>query len=263
VEEQPRAVVAGPKLIAFRIIAGLFGALSVISSIAFAIPVFTNEEDKIHSFHILGSLPMFVLVTGLAMVVLALRPANVTALRIAWAVTIGTVIASIIGEDFVSGSYYVAPIVVVLLTILAPSSTRNELLRFGSPTFALLSSAIIAAIPAIIYAWDQARIQPLVDPMHDPTGHWEFHHWTGIAGVALALVLAAVVVAFRRPGDRMWIWIVGIATMIFGAAGVIFSDEVRYPSTVGTLWGLVVLFAGLVFIAVAETADRAPAEAPG
>jgi hypothetical protein len=263
VDEQPSVAVPGPKLIAFRIIAGLFGALSIISSIAFAIPVFTNEEDKIHSFHILGSLPVFVLVTGVAMVVLVIRPTDVVALRIAWAVTIGTVIASIFGEDFLSGSYYVAPIVLALLTILAPAPTRNELLRFGSPTIALLSLAIVAAIPAIIYAWDQARVQPLGDPMHDPTGHWEFHHWTGIAGTALALVLAGIVAAFRPPGDRMWIWVVGLATMVFGAAGVIFSDEVRYPSTVGTLWGLIVLFAGLVFIAVAELADRAPAEAPG
>ena len=257
-DEQPRSP-GGGKVLAFRIVAGLFGALSIVSTIVFAIPVFTNEEDKVHSFHVLGSAPVFILVTGLAMVVLVFRPGDVTALRVAWAVTIGTVIASIIGQDFVSGTYYIAPIVMVVLTILSP--VRDELLRFGTPMIALLSLAIIAAIPAIIYAWDQARIQLQVDPMHDPTGHWKFHHWSGIAGSALALVLVGAVVSFRRPGDRMWIWLAGLATMVFGAAGVIFSDDVRYPSTVGTLWGLVILFAGLVFIAVAEIADRSPVEA--
>lgn len=259
-DEQPD-VVPSPKLIAFRIIAGLFGALSIVSSILFAIPALTDEEDKAHSFHVLGALPVFVLITGLAMVVLVYRPTDVTALRLAWAVTLGTVIASIIGGDFFSGSYYVALGVVVLLTIFAPDP--GALLRFGSPSIALLCLAIVAAIPAIVYAWDNARIQTQVDPMNDPTGHWEFHHWSGIAGVALALVLAGVVVAFRHPGDRMWIWTVGLATMLFGAAGVIFSDEVRYPSSIGTLWGLIVLFAGLVYIAVAEIADRATVEAPG
>jgi len=256
-DEQSRPA-GGAKVVAFRIIAGLFGALEIIATLAFGVPVFTNEEDKVHSFHILGSAPVFLLLTGLAMVVLVIRPTDVLALRVAWAVTIGTVIASLMGQDFISGSYYIAPIVLIVLTILSP--VRDELLRFGSPMIALLSLAIVAAIPAIIYAWDQARIQVQVDPMHDPSGHWKYHHWTGIAGSALALVLVAVVVSFRRPGDRMWIWAVGLSTMIFGAAGVIFSDDVRYPSSIGTLWGLVVLFAGLVFIAVAEIADRAPAE---
>jgi hypothetical protein len=259
-DEQTSAAPHGGKVVAFRIIAGLFGALSIVSTIVFAMPVFTDEKDKIHSFHVLGSAPVFILLTGLAMVVLTFRPTDVLALQVAWAVTIGSVIASLIGQDFVSGSYYIAPIVMIVLTILSP--VRGELLRLGSPMIALLSLAVVAAIPAIIYAWDQARIMLDGDPMHDPTGHWEFHHWSGIAGSAIALVLVALVVSFRHEGDRMWIWAVGLATMIFGAAGVIFSDGMRYPSSVGTLWGLVILFAGLVFIAVAEIADRTPAEAP-
>jgi hypothetical protein len=256
-EHEPRTA-GGARIVAIRIIAGLFGALSILSTIAFAVPVFTNEEDKIHSFHILGSAPVFILLTGVAMFVLVFRPTDVQALRVAWAVTIGTVIASLIGEDFISGSYYVAPIVLIVVTVLSPA--RGDLLRFGSPMIALLSLAIVAAIPAIVYAWDQARVMLDGDPMHDPTGHWKFHHWSGIAGAALALVLVAIVVSFRRSSDRMWIWVVGISTMVFGAAGVIFADDVRYPSSVGTLWGLVILFAGLVFIAVAEIADRAAPE---
>jgi hypothetical protein len=59
----------------------------------------------------------------------------------------------------------------------------------------------------------------------------------------------------------MWIWMGGLAAMLFGAAAVIFSDDARYPSSLGTLWGLLVLFAGLVYIVVAEVMDRAPVEA--
>jgi hypothetical protein len=249
---------SGSKLMAFRIIAGLFGALTILLTVGGAFPVLTNEPDKVHSFHIFGALPVFVLLTGLPLVALALRPMDVVALRVAWGTAIGTSVAAIIGQDLLSGLYIIAPVVLVILTVLAPM--RSELLRFGSPMVALLSLAILGAIPAIVYAWDNARIQTEVDPMTDMTGHWSGHHWTGIAGAALALVLVGAALAFRHPGDRMWIWAGGIATMLFGAAGVIFADDVRYPSSIGTLWGLLVVFAGIVYIAVAEIADRAPAE---
>jgi hypothetical protein len=258
-DEQAPPAVGGPKLMAFRIIAGVFGALTILVTIGSAIPVLTNDEDKVHSFHVLGSLPVYVLLTGLPLVVLALRPSDVVALRVAWAVAIGTAIAAIIGQDLFSGLFFVAPLVLVILTFLAP--TRGELLRFGSPVIALLSLAILGAIPAVVYAWRNARIQLDVDPMTDMTGHWSGHHWSGIAGAALALVLVGVVLAFRQPGDRMWIWMGGLAAMLFGAAAVIFADDARYPSSLGTLWGLLVLFAGLVYIVVAEVMDRAPAEA--
>jgi hypothetical protein len=68
-------------------------------------------------------------------------------------------------------------------------------------------------------------------------------------------------VSFRSPGDRVWTWVVGFATMLFGLAGIIFSDAVRYPSSIGTLWGVGVFFVGLVYIVVAEVSSRADAEA--
>jgi hypothetical protein len=257
-DTQTAPTVSRGRLLAFRIIAGLFGVLTLLVTIGSAIPVLTTEKDKVHSFHVLGSLPVYVLLTGLPLVVLAMRPMDVVALRVAWAVAIGTSVAAFIGQDFLSGLYVIAPAVLLILTFLSP--TRSEVLRFGSPTVALLSLAVLGAIPAIIYAWNNARIQLEIDPSHDMTGHWSGHHWTGIAGAALALVVVGAILAFRRSGDRMWIWAAGIATMLFGAMGMIFSDSLRYPSSIGTLWGLLVLFVGLVYIGVAEVADRASDE---
>lgn len=247
------------KVLAFRIIAGIFGALTIVLTVGGAVPVLTNEHDKVHSFHVIGALPVYVLLTGLPLVVLAIRPMDVVALRVAWATAIGSTIAAIFGEDLITGLFIIAPVVLVVLTILAPM--RGELVRFGSPTIALLSLAILGAIPAIIYAWNNARIQVEIDPSMDMTGHWSGHHWSGIAGAALALVLVGAVLAFRRAGDRMWIWCGGIAAMLFGAMGIVFSDDLRYPSTIGTLWGVLVLFVGLVYIVVAEVSARADAEA--
>ena len=247
------------RVLAFRIIAGVLAVFVIVSNIAFSVPQFFSETDKVHSFHDLAAMPAFLILLGFALIVMALRPDDVVALRVAWAVALGMVIAGVIGHDFISGSYFFNVIVLIVLTVLAP--TRNELLRFGSPNVAMLSLAIVAAIPAIIFAWDNARIMLQGDPMNDMTGHWKYHHWSGVAASALGVVLAAIVVSFRSPGDRLWTWVVGFAAMLFGLAGITFSDAVRYPSSIGTLWGVGIFFVGLVYIVVAEVSSRADAEA--
>ena len=257
-DTQTTPVVARGRVLAYRIVAGVFGAFVIISNVAFSVPQFFSDTDKVHSFHDLASMPAFLVLLGFALIVMMLRPDDVVALRVGWAVVLGTVVAGLLGHDFISGTYYITLIVVGVLTILAPA--RSELLRFGSPNIAMLSLAIVAAIPAIVFAWDNARIMLQGDPMHDATGHWKYHHWSGVAASALGVVLAAIVVSFRSPGDRMWTWVVGFATMLFGLAGIIFSDAVRYPSSIGTLWGVGVFFVGLVYIVVAEVSDPADAD---
>lgn len=257
-QTQTQPTVSRGRLLAFRIIAGVFGAVVIVSGLVFTLPAFFNEEDKIHSFHDLASEPALLVLIGFALIVMVLRPDDVVALRVAWAVVLGSIVAGLLGHDFISGTYYLTPVVVGVLTILAP--TRGELLRFGAPNIALLSLSIVAAIPAIVFAWDNARIMLQGDPMHDVTGHWKYHHWSGVAASALGVVIAAAVVSFRTPGDRMWTWVVGLSAMLFGLAGIIFSDAVRYPSSIGTLWGVLVLFVGLVYIVVAEVSGRAEAE---
>ncbi len=257
-ETQTSPAASRGRVLAYRIIAGMFGVFVLISNVAFSVPQFFSATDKIHSFHDLASMPAFLILLGFALIVMMLRPDDVVALRVAWTVVLGTLIASLIGHDFISGTYYITLVVVGVLTILAP--VRGELLRFGSPNVAMLSLAIVAAIPAIVFAWDNARIMLQMDPGMDMSGHWKYHHWTGVAASALGVVLAAIVVSFRSPGDRMWTWVVGFATMLFGLAGITFSDAVRYPSSVGTLWGVGVFFVGLVYIVVAEVSSRAEAQ---
>jgi energy-coupling factor transporter transmembrane protein EcfT len=247
------------RVLAYRIVAGLVGAFFILTSLGFSVPQFFSAADKVHSFHDLATMPAFLVLLGFALIVMVLRPDDVVALRVAWAVALGAVIAGIIGHDVISNTLYPITVVAIgVLTILAP--TRGELVRFGPPNVALLSLAIVAAIPAIVFAWDNARIMLQMDPAMDMSGHWKYHHWSGVAASALGVVLAAIVVSFS-PGERMWTWVVGFATMLFGLAGIIFSDAARYPSSVGTLWGVGVLFVGLVYIVVAEISSGPQADA--
>jgi len=45
--------------------------------------------------------------------------------------------------------------------------------------------------------------------------------------------------------------------MLFGLAGIFFSDAERYPSSLGALWGFGCFFVGLVYLVVAEVSSRA------
>lgn len=238
------------RVLAFRIVAGFFGVVLIASNAAFGLSSLVNDEERVHSFHNLGPFFVYTLLVGVPLVVLAIRPMDVVALRVAWAVMIGAAIASFMGEDFLSGSYFIGPLVLVVLTALAP--TRGELLRLGSPNIAMLCLPLIAAIPAIVYAWNNARIMLEGDPATDVTGHWKSHHWSGVAGVVLGLVLAGIVVAFRQRGDRMRVWLVGLSAMLFGLTGIAYASDLRYPSSIGTAWGVGVLFVGLVYIVVGE-----------
>ena len=58
------------RTLAFRILAGLFGAIAILSNVAFSISVFTDGAEKVHSFHDLGSFPSYGDLLGCAMVVL-------------------------------------------------------------------------------------------------------------------------------------------------------------------------------------------------
>ena len=157
------ATVSRGRVLAFRIIAGILAVFVIVSNIAFSVPQFFSETDKVHSFHDLAAMPAFLILLGFALIVMALRPDDVVALRVAWAVALGMVIAGVIGHDFISGSYFFNVIVLIVLTVLAP--TRNELLRFGSPNVAMLSLAIVADTSGSMRGRNWERANDFVDQL--------------------------------------------------------------------------------------------------
>src|SRR5215217_7787540 len=144
------------RVIAFRIVAAIFGVVLIISNAAFGLTSLFDDTQKVHSFHNLAPFFIYTLLVAVPLIVLAIRPTDVVALRVAWAVMIGGVIASLMGEDLIAGSYFVGPVVLVILTVLAPM--RGDLLRFGSPNTAMLSLSVIAAVAASLEAWAHALI---------------------------------------------------------------------------------------------------------
>ena len=112
------------RVLAFRIVAGIFGALLILLNASFGLSPLFNEADKVHSFHQIGPLFFYTLLIGLPLIMLAIHPADVTALRVAWAAVLGPVIASFMGQDFLSGTYYLAPIGEVVRMALPPGERK-------------------------------------------------------------------------------------------------------------------------------------------
>jgi len=57
-QRTPTTVSRG-RVLAFRIIAGILAVFVIVSNIAFSVPQFFSETDKVHSFHDLASMPAF------------------------------------------------------------------------------------------------------------------------------------------------------------------------------------------------------------
>jgi hypothetical protein len=240
--------------IVFRVLAGLSGLALLVLSVPFLVTSFTNDADAPHRVHNVEGFAAYGLLLGLPLLVTAWKPAEHPAVfRLTWAAAVGALIAGIIGKDFVSGTHYLAPVLLVVFLALHPF--RARLLDLGAPIVASFSLWAVATIPAVIYAVDNARIQPLRDPATDTTGHWEFHHWSGAAACAITIVLAGMLSSFRARDDRLAGWLVGVAAALVGVAWMAFPD---YPSSPGSGWGVVALVVGVVAIAITYVATREP-----
>ena len=151
-----------------------------------------------------------------------------------------------------SGQYIGAllPIVVtVLLWWFHPS--RGQSMRLGGRPEPIMGAfTVLAAIPLVIYAFDQASIQR-VCVQGNP--HCDELHYGSMAALCLALPLVALVASFRTPGWRIVARLAAAAAVVLGLASLLFPG---LESSLGTSWGGVTIAGGVLFLAVAEWTAR-------
>jgi hypothetical protein len=147
--------------------------------------------------------------------------------------------------------FLLAPVVLVgVLFWLHPA--RSELMRFaGRPQPVLLALAVLAAIPLVTYALDQAAVQRACEGDQ----HCEEFHYAGMAALALAIPLVGAVASFRAPGWRITARLVAAAAAVFGLSAILFPDA---ASSIGTTWGAIALAGGVLFAAVSLAGPRSP-----
>jgi len=233
---------------AFRIVAGVLGVVTIGFNLPFAVGAFFGEADRIHRLHFTaGSLGSGVLL-GVSLVVCALDPDDLAPFWVAVATGVANTIAGIVSGDFVSGGYFTAPI--VLLVLLALHPRRSALFAIDGVDTATAVLAVVAVAPSVAFALTQAELRRN-GVASDP--HVEFHHYSGMASYALSLPLAAFASALLVPCRRIAGWIVGVTGAGLGLASLVLSD---YTGAFDPLWSWLTLGWGLAIIAVAQLGGR-------
>jgi hypothetical protein len=240
--------------IAFRILGWILGVLTVGYSFFFVIlaVVSSDPANTIHRFHFAAGFAGGGLI-GVFSIAFVQRPDWAAAFHVLVGQAAAWTIGGLMGGDFLTGSYVAAPIGVIALALLHPD--RRSLLRLpGQPNIALLTYALIATVPAWIYAVSQAKLQH--GPASDP--HVEFHHRSGVAVAALSIAAAAIATSLRGRGWEFANAITSIAAILFGLGGLVFSGEAGAPPAA---WSWVAIAAGIGFwlLARIEVAREAPA----
>jgi hypothetical protein len=242
------------RLLAFRIVGWLLGVATIGLSIPFVIIALVTDDPSqtVHRFHVVGTFFGVVLI-GVFSIVFVMRPDWIAAWHVLVAQALAYLFGGLMGGDLITGFWITGVVGLVLLGALAPD--RRSLLRLpGHPSVALLTYALLGAIPAWIYAVANAELQRLGSPS-DP--HVSAHHWSGVAVAALAIAGAALASSLRGTGWRVAVAATAVAAIGFGLAGVIFSDD---PGAPGESWSWLAVAAGIGFwlLARTESAREAP-----
>jgi len=241
------------RLMAFRIVGWLFGLLTVGYSIFFVLLSLLSDDpgDVGHRFHFLAILAGGGLI-GVFSILWVSRPDRTAFFHALVAQALAWLIGGLMGGDLVAGLYLSGVAGLVILWLLHPN--RRSVLRLpGRPSNALLMYALLGTIPAWIYAVAQSELQH--GPASDP--HVEFHHWSGIAVAALSIAGAAIASSLRGMGWQTVATWTAVAAVLFGVAGLVFSDLPGAPQEIGWSWVAIAAGVGFWLLARIEAAREA------
>jgi hypothetical protein len=234
---------------AFRIVAGTVGVVGLALSAPFAVTSFIDDAQSIHRLHNLVFTGLYGVLLGVALLACAWRPEeNVSAFFVAVASGIAGAIAGLASGEFISGVWYAGLISIVVLWALHP--LRRELFRASGVDLPTALLSLVALAPAIAWLLTQSDLQRTGQP-GDP--HWEFHHYSGMAAVALALPVCGLAASLRESGRRLGAWLVGVSAGLVGAGSLALSG---YPGALDGLWAWLTLAWGVAIIVLAETGSR-------
>lgn len=113
----------------------------------------------------------------------------------------------------------------------------------------MLALVITAAVPLLVYASTNIRLQGTVTDDHAVLGHYGF-----MAAFSFTVIAMGVLASLRPDGWRLTAWVTGLLPALLGLTSVIYPDA---SSSLGSFWALAAMAWGVVFVAAAELARKA------
>jgi hypothetical protein len=242
--------------LAFRFVGWLLGIATIGYSLFFVLLSLVSDDpaDVSHRFHFLVILAGSGLI-GVFSILWVTRPDRTGYFHALVAQALAWLIGGLMGGDLFTGLYITGVVGLAILWFLHPD--RRSVLRLpGHPSVALLTYALLGTILAWIYAVTQAELQH--GPASDP--HVEFHHWSGIAVAALSIAGAGIAASLRGTGWLIVVAWTAVAAVLFGAAGLVFSDLPGAPDAIEWSWVAIAAGIGFWLLARVEAAREASPE---
>jgi hypothetical protein len=228
--------------------AGAFGALFGVSIF---IGWFETRHGGTHRVHNSGYAGLNGAIVTVGFLVQNWRPeTKISAFYQVVAAAVASLIAGLLSLSVFALIGLFIAIAAAILLVLHPF--RSEVLRpqregFSAP---LMGLTVLSAVPLVWFAESMSEFQR-IGVQSDP--HVGEGHWVTMAAMALGILLAGSLAAFKFRGWHITAWSAGAAAFLYGVASVIFPT---LPGSEGTGWGVTAMLGGAVFVAVAEWERR-------
>lgn len=132
--------------------------------------------------------------------------------------------------------------------LLHPANMFRTVPRLGDKRRGAMG--VVAAIPLIMLVVDNVQLQGIgISP--DP--HWQGLHYQFMAEYGLVLLLLLALGASSLPGRRYSVWCASFMIGLVGAGFLAFPD---HPSSVGAVWGIMMIAFATVYTLIGERRHR-------
>lgn len=188
------------------------------------------------------------------------RPAaNVAGMAMALVPWVALVVAGALAADvgrvlLRNPSILMMPLVVTTALLHPTGRGFVRILRTSRPNWALLALVAAAAIPLLVLASSNIRLQTTADGMHASMGHYGF-----MAAFSFTVIGSGVLAGLRPDGWRLPAWATGVLPAVLGLT----SLASPVSSSLSPFWALWAIAWGTAFIGTAELTRRAETRSSG